>query len=97
MTKHTAGPWERRGVYPNIFAVFGKGGDICTIPLRTQKRLRSEIEANANLIASAPELLEACKEMLGWWEEWTSAENPDLVENPNIDKLFKAITKAEGR
>ena len=57
---HTAGPWEQIAVN-----AVGKGEVIiCTLPTRssTSAITYGEMEANARLIAVAPELLELLKE-----------------------------------
>lgn len=46
-------------------------------------------EANARLIAAAPELLEACKDMLTW-------VNSQHVDAQVIDAMRNAVAKAEG-
>ena len=45
----------------------------------------SRAEANARLIAAAPELLEACKDIV------------QVIDHPCIQKTLAAIAKAEGR
>ena len=51
-TKHTPGPWSRYNDGPssNVFIESTKGGSVCKIANN------SHAEANANLIAAAPEL-----------------------------------------
>jgi hypothetical protein len=51
----------------------------------------NEKRANALLIAAAPELLEACKEALAYYEQ---RGKPFLVVS---EKLRKLIAKAEGK
>lgn len=62
MTKHTQGPWEAFSL-GNFIGVTGKKSDIAYTRLKeiTLDNARSidEDEANASLIAAAPELLEA--------------------------------------
>ena len=56
MSKHTPGPWKVS--YPNIVTTKSpKPMLICSIPVINQ-------EANARLIASAPELLEALSRII---------------------------------
>jgi hypothetical protein len=64
------------------------GLGICEIGKRTQENI-----SNANLIAAAPDLLEACKEALA-----EMVDNMYDVDDhhPLADKLFAAINKAEG-
>jgi hypothetical protein len=89
MSKHTPGPWsvddphqiwaESAGEYVAITRV----EDWDTIP-------REQAEANARLIAAAPELLEALKAMLTNWEE-APAYGSDAAA-----KARAAIAKATG-
>jgi hypothetical protein len=50
-------------------------------------------EANAYLIAAAPELLEACRELIAWDDANRSLDFPQKI----IDLARAAIDKAEGR
>jgi len=100
MSKHTPGPWK---FVPHmkdhrIFAVkktkYHRTKTICDLydnPQRPQ-----EFEANARLIAAAPELLYACKEALaGYLVIQSTFDRPEDVQ-PMIDTLRQVITKAEG-
>jgi len=49
-----------------------------------------EMEANGNLIAAAPDLLEACKELLDMITD-------NRLHGPEVYKAAQAIAKAEGR
>jgi len=91
--KHTPGPWsvydqyserpeirgpEESGVLVCVMAAWGVAADT---PSPTQ--------ANARLIAAAPELLALCKE---WAKAWEEGEfSPDITSRMNA-----AIAKAEG-
>lgn len=88
-TKHTPGPWHRNikpaKKYCTIFA--GRNKHICY--LDGQVMSDAEAEANIDLIAAAPELLEALKACL-----------PHITANGEKycrDKSLTAIAKAEGR
>lgn len=95
MSKHTPGPWE---------AVFNDSGDhgthyiVCESGVigywhghkshHTDNFWRIS-EADARLIAAAPELLEACIKAREWLDGWASAD-------PYIGVLETAIAKATG-
>jgi len=100
MSKHTAGPWKLLkpegarhswGILPSPESS-GNIPWIADVVLLSEAR-REEQEANAHLIASAPQLLEALKDLMAmrhkcmipndgnWWDE----------------KAIKAINKAEGK
>ena len=97
--KHTPGPWVVDGdlnIYagdPNIGLrrdvadTFGMGGF-------------GSVEANARLIAAAPELLEAAQKALRIAEEWIEieVERPDALESHlrELDSVRAAIAKARG-
>lgn len=86
MSNHTPGPWKLNGwdvvqqgctdAFPALAAILNADGSVCM----------EEINANARLIAAAPELLHELKRLceecdsIGW----------------NCDYAKKAIRKAEG-
>lgn len=85
--KHTPGPWEINGLH-----IITKRSDelgYYSIATVLQPVKQTPHKANAHLIASAPELLEACKEAKKFIDkEW-----------PGIDYcsfLTRIIAKAEG-
>ena len=93
MSKHTAGPWtvstsdryvRYRGIHgPNICDLEVFGGE------------RDEQEANAHLIAAAPELLEALK--MAWeWEKDCPIFEAVCPKCQWKRKAQAAIRKAEG-
>lgn len=63
-TKHTPGPWHRNippaKMYPVIFS--GNNRHIAEVNIR--RLTYEEIDANASLIAAAPEMLEALQKAL---------------------------------
>ena len=68
--------------YP-YFAIHGFSGDA--------KRDTAMHDANARLIAAAPDLLEACKMVASFAVSWQPLSVGDIQE------VIKAIAKAEGR
>lgn len=90
-TKHTPGPWtiEIPSNGCDRYIIHGKSfEEICATCLDTEH----EMQANARLIAAAPELLEACRLALGAFE----ANRIDMQQNAER-KLNAAIAKAEGK
>src|SRR4029078_8318433 len=81
--KHTPGPWEHDGD-----EVYRITSEINSHPICTIDDLNGddEMEANARLIASAPELLEACK-------AYVNSEKDSIAL---LELMEKAIAKAEG-
>lgn len=118
-TKHTPGPWEwerefedagRPGHHytrpaSSVLIIYGDGHEDCW-------RLEGASDANARLIAAAPELLEACKELaqtVGYsWAgtHWqcmgchAHGPKPNHVNHEGhcpVERAEQAIAKAEGR
>lgn len=83
-------PWSDK-VKPGNTPTFAdyRGAHICYIEFNTGVPTKAQAEANARLIAAAPELLEALKEAL---KDYDPAESWGSV----IDKGLRAIAKAEG-
>jgi hypothetical protein len=96
--KHTKGPWivsdEREsylGPESGSFEVSGPSGIICV----TDESYAPEAEANAHLIAAAPELLEALLQAQGYVGEY--CEHHDCrVSTELYAKIDTLIAKARG-
>lgn len=97
-TSHTPGPWEvgqhpatSRGwiVRPVLF-----GSRTTRLPLHEGGHTILKNEADAHLIAAAPDLLAALKVVLSLF----GGADPDDVEgNEALDAAVAAISKAEGK
>ena len=85
MSKHTPGPWKLRKHSTNdtIWNIETPQKSVATT-------YNDEKGADAHLIASAPELLEACKDAKKYIAETLNPHSP-LYKN-----LEQAIAKAEG-
>jgi hypothetical protein len=89
--KHTPGPWRLRELADDTLAVYGAGEYDIIFPKRGAPK-----DANARLIAAAPELL-AALERLSWCANHTMYENPDnLAMQEALTKSLAAIAKATG-
>lgn len=88
--KHTPGPWEL-GIDDHLQEVTSLDGVVCQLyeygEIKPAKRMRNS-EANARLIAAAPDLLEACINVTGE----PAADMPYTT----YEKLLQAIKKATG-
>ena len=96
MSKHTAGPWinkETAGGH-NTEIYTETGGS--TIALTYHACSYEENAANANLIAAAPDLLEACKAMIACLEDLTTEDFSRGGEKAEREMMIAAIAKAEG-
>lgn len=97
MAKHTPGPWKVIVIHPGFtmdkvadYEIWG--GDGMNLVCRYKPVDSEDNEANARLIATAPDLLEACKEALIDLEFLK-----DYIPrgSNSIKKLKQAIAKAE--
>ena len=95
-TKHTPGPW-RISEYDNGYLIGAYDGSIALTTGRaiTIKKYKNEREANARLIAAAPELLEALSAVTNNYIDTYGDEGNDAPES--IKVALATIAKAEGR
>ena len=94
MSEFTPGPWKRSDSSACI--VDSESGEICQVDLYHEFE-RDVREANARLIAAAPELLEACKQLVAFIEEIPEDDVPVTNdEDEMMIKVHNAITKARG-
>lgn len=96
-TKHTPGPWKAgppaTGLNPSEHRYIHAGGELvarASAGYAPNHRLAGQLDANARLIAAAPELLAAAKAAL----DFISSMPGDMGELEN--QLATAIDKAEG-
>jgi hypothetical protein len=105
--KHTPGPWSNTPLQDTIWANSGNT-KVCTVadlpwkehPITGRRSSDAETEqANARLIAAAPELLEACKMLssLAPSNEGIGGHAPIGAFFIAAQKARAAIAKAEGR
>lgn len=86
----TPGPWEiRDGLIYGIED--GASYLVCDVVGDPSAAVNEQDEANARLIAAAPELMEACKQMLKWIDCGCDPSGKSLAS------ARAAIAKAEGR
>ena len=86
MSKHTLGQWKLHDMESNIIV----GNDHITIAdVNARNKTQEENQANAQLIAAAPDLLEACKDLVS---RATMSEETMSI----FIKAKQAIKKAEG-
>lgn len=84
---HTPGPWKLSESASRCILGKSNGGGWMTVCV-VQNTQSEHYEANARLIAAAPDLLEAAKDLLA---------AKDKTNQSLRDALAKAIAKAEGR
>jgi hypothetical protein len=96
MSKHTPGPWKAfRDATLNTQGLMGENGDL-VFDVGTSEDGYCPRKADARLIAAAPDLLEACKDMVQVAIDEMGYGTYAMVEQSAIDKIRTAITKAEG-
>lgn len=101
MSKHTPGPWELSeaeykegfGTYRRVEQVEQFGDVVASVCIRhtVNHTLNAAGDANARLIAAAPDLLEALKDMLDGHEDACTGYGEG-----SADKARAAIAKATG-
>jgi hypothetical protein len=79
---HTPGPWAidtaERGQSGTRFRSVYRAGNVHAEICRVYGGMRDQhMDADARLIAAAPDLLAACKSMLAHMESWRVAETSD--------------------
>ena len=92
--KHTPGPWENHKWNCEEHQISAKGGTIALVSHSHSLVSEAEADANARLIAAAPDMLEALRACLGDLSDIVRAEGGD--ESPAMIQARAAILQAEG-
>ena len=96
MSKHTKGPWRRSGNIIWGAEIQSKVAKVYSPYIPGEPSTSDTERYNAKLIASAPELLEACKVILVLSETTKELTGFQGLLKPFFDVALKAIDKAEG-
>ena len=93
MSEHTPGPWEVDAGLATDWIAFrvAAGSRLTETVCDTVDGDESERQANARLIAAAPDMLETLKEIRTYFEY------TDGVDDENASIVIEAIEKAEGK
>ncbi len=91
-TNHTPGPWTidrligriSGGTYPSIVGF--------RVPCSQYEHETAEVEANARLIAAAPEMLEALEEIISTLDSSKAhSAKAELIKDPSMSYLIQAL------
>lgn len=94
--KHTPGPWEAdksRFRHDNSIPIKYKDGFVASALDFNKYDRDSEVEANAQLIAAAPDLLEACRKALNLL--WAKGANRTGEQYPDKASVHAMLTHTE--
>jgi hypothetical protein len=91
--RHTPGPWTYPGGTGNLI---GGPDRLRVADLGGLERSPDERQANARLIAAAPDLLAACRGIIRAADSPENMKDRDLVDDIDFDGIRAAILKAEG-
>jgi hypothetical protein len=103
--QHTPGAWTVTDNSWEISTVYGPAGQVIaecpidsTVLEETQDEFEAVKEANARLIAAAPELLKACSDWIDWLKpDAPFREDAADYEAQMLDAMRAAIAKARGQ
>ena len=91
MSKHTPGPWKTTHSEVNGYRVSDSTGWGVAVVLKD-----TNDEANARLIAAAPQMLEALQTAFDLLKEYQSMyQHPDNID-PEIDEIEAVLMAAKG-
>lgn len=91
---HAPAPWNESGYEGHIYVV-SEGRPLCRI--NTSFWSESEVDANAQLISSAPALYEALVDLAACAETFDEFHDPTSDWYPVLFAVRDALDKAEGR
>lgn len=97
--QHTPGPWIWQH-WPDGVDAVAQASTLGTIATIQSGAFADEDQANARLIAAAPDLLEACKKLI----EWDDREKDHAIDfwarvglcKEAFEAMRAAVTKADG-
>lgn len=103
MSKHTPGPWfvdrNHNGIVIGVAPLQGRRNDLDMVCDFLGREPGDDPAADAAIIAAAPDLLEACREAIRLYENYSLVAQPVAGEGLNVGKWLAhtraTIAKAE--
>jgi hypothetical protein len=105
--QHTPGPWRIGSLasydgytgqpYRNVWAGEDEAATVVARAIRSDGAMTNDVDADALLIAAAPELLEAAEMAFCLLDNFVEDPRVDVEIKATMVELQKAIAKAEGR
>jgi hypothetical protein len=99
-TKHTPGPWHKEDRRPSGWLIVPSNPDITGTIAITSWTFRvsdgHEWTGNPDLLAAAPDLLEACEACFEAWDNDGKGEPSEAAFAAAIEMVRTAIAKAKG-
>ena len=94
---HTPGPWTYGVPSPGAnFSIYATRMSIGRLGIASNSKRAAEGEANARLIAAAPDLLEALRQVMGWIDGWDPNFIHDADWPETAHHIRAAISRATG-
>lgn len=93
--EHSKGPWETDGRVGHLDIVCPKGR-IAMMDCEDDAFWAAELEANANLIAAAPDMLAALEFVLPCLMD-VNASHPQALSDDELAQIKRTIAKAKGQ
>lgn len=108
LTSHTPGPWDDASNYPEFASVRIFAGSHYIATVGNSDDTKAQTEANAHLIAAAPELYEALTAVMAQFDAGYFVRNIESDGQPDwaikaarsvrtLASAVQALAKAEGR
>lgn len=92
MTAHTPGPWKAEpGSHKNVYIIHYSRGPLAIVNVGGKAPIDGTNEANAHLMAAAPDLLAACQAFVEAWEKSHQLEKTDIALRMAKQAIEKAL------
>lgn len=102
MSEYTKGPWTFEPPWSGFSTIRGQNGELVfgiAAGGAEEKQPDNVCEANASLIAAAPDLLEALEAFLNWYVHFVNSGDAGFWDPEKDDIVIKArsaLSKAKG-
>ena len=94
---HTPGPWKVNKLVTGYYSINPVAGGVTIARCDTLDPFSEKQQANARLIAAAPEMLEALIEVYSAWRHTDNVTDPEAGGYEILNKIKGIIERVTGR